>query len=83
MSVCAPHWNPPAASDLAAAQLMLPDVFAKVLQRIGHPDLLASLGFHTLPYLAFYGAATVAVAALSWHCLEAPINRLKDRFEYR
>jgi len=63
--------------------LMLPDVFAKVLQRIGHPDLLASLGFHTLPYLAFYGAATVAVAALSWHCLEAPINRLKDRFEYR
>ena len=63
--------------------LMLPDVFAKLLARLGRPGLLASLGDHTLPYLAFYGGATVAVAALSWHCLEAPINRLKDRFEYR
>ena len=27
--------------------------------------------------------ATIIVAAISWHAFEAPINRLKDRFEYR
>jgi peptidoglycan/LPS O-acetylase OafA/YrhL len=31
----------------------------------------------------FYPAASVAVAAVSWHCFEGPINRVKDRFEYR
>ena len=28
-------------------------------------------------------ALTILVAAISWHWFEAPINRLKARFEYR
>jgi len=63
--------------------LMLPDLFPRVAKRLGHPDLLAPLGDQTLPYLFFYSAATVAVAAVSWHCFEGPINRLKDRLDGR
>jgi peptidoglycan/LPS O-acetylase OafA/YrhL len=63
--------------------LMLPDLFQRTAKRLGHPDLLAPLGDQTLAYLLFYSAATVAVAAVSWHCLEGPINRLKDRLDGR
>lgn len=59
--------------------LMLPDLFSRVVRRLGYPDLLAPLGDQTLPYLAFYSAASVAVAGISWHVFEGPINRLKDR----
>ena len=40
------------------------------------------LGSVSLGYLAKYGA-TVAVASLSWHAIEAPINSLKNAFRYR
>ena len=63
--------------------LLLPTLLPKLTRRLGHPDLLAPLGDQTLAFAAFYAAATIAVAAVSWHCFEAPINRLKARFEYR
>ena len=63
--------------------LLLPELVARAARRLGHPDLLAPLGDKTLGFLAFYGALTILVAAISWHCFEAPINRLKARFEYR
>jgi peptidoglycan/LPS O-acetylase OafA/YrhL len=62
---------------------MLPDLLPRIARRLGYPDLLAPLGDQTLPYLVFYTAASVAVAAVSWHLFEGPINRLKARFEYR
>jgi peptidoglycan/LPS O-acetylase OafA/YrhL len=62
---------------------MLPELLPKVARRLGYPDLLAPLGDQTVPYLLFYAAASVAVAAVSWHVFEGPINRLKARFEYR
>jgi peptidoglycan/LPS O-acetylase OafA/YrhL len=63
--------------------LLLPAIVPKIARRLGHPDLLAALGDQTIPFLAFYGLLTIAIAAASWHCFEAPINRLKDRFGYR
>jgi peptidoglycan/LPS O-acetylase OafA/YrhL len=51
--------------------------------RAGYPDLLTGLDDRNPAFLAFYACATVVVAAVSWHFFEAPINRLKDRFEYR
>ncbi len=63
--------------------LMLPDLLPKLARRAGYPDLLAPLGNETLPFLAFYAGASILVAAASWHLFEAPINRLKARFEYR
>lgn len=63
--------------------LLLPALLPKLARRAGFPDLLAPLGDQTLPFLAFYTCATIAVAAISWHCFEAPINHLKARFEYR
>ena len=63
--------------------LMLPDLLPQVARRLGHPHLLARLGDQTVWYLLFYSAASVGVAAVSWHCFEGPINRLKGRFEYR
>jgi peptidoglycan/LPS O-acetylase OafA/YrhL len=62
---------------------MLPELLPKAARRLGFPDLLAPLGDQTVPYLIFYAAASVAVAAVSWHFFEGPINRLKARFEYR
>jgi peptidoglycan/LPS O-acetylase OafA/YrhL len=35
-----------------------------------------------LPSLAGSLAVTVALAAVSWHCIESPINNLKHRFPY-
>jgi len=32
--------------------------------------------------LAYFFALTVAMAALSWHLIEKPVNSLKDRFSY-
>jgi peptidoglycan/LPS O-acetylase OafA/YrhL len=63
--------------------LLLPDLLPKLARRAGYPDLFAPLGDQTLPFLVFYAGATIAVAAISWHCFEAPINRLKARFAYR
>ncbi len=63
--------------------LLLPHLLSRLVGRLGHPDLLAPLGDQTAAFLAFYGLLTIAVAAVSWHCFEAPINRLKARFEYR
>ena len=61
--------------------LMLPELLPRVARRLGHADLLAALGDQTVPYLIFYAALTVAVAAISWHGFEGPINRLKDRLD--
>jgi peptidoglycan/LPS O-acetylase OafA/YrhL len=63
--------------------LLLPDLLPRVARRLGHPDLLSPLGSQTLAFLTFYTVLTILVAAVSWHCFEAPINRLKARFEYR
>ena len=63
--------------------LLLPVIVPKIARRLGYPDLLAPLGDQTFPFLLTYGLLTVVIAAASWHWLEAPINRLKDRFEYR
>ena len=63
--------------------LMLPELLPRVARRFGHPNLFAPLVDQTLPFLLFYGAATIAVAAVSWHLFEGPINRFKARFEYR
>ena len=62
--------------------LMLPELLPRAARRMGFPDLLAPLGDQTVPYFVFYTAASVAVAAISWHCFEGPLNRLKARFEY-
>jgi peptidoglycan/LPS O-acetylase OafA/YrhL len=62
---------------------MLPDLLPRVARHLGHPDFFAPLGDQTLPYLIFYSAASIAIAAVSWHVFEGPINRMKDRFEYR
>jgi peptidoglycan/LPS O-acetylase OafA/YrhL len=35
------------------------------------------------PYFVVAPGATVAVAALSWHAFEAPLNGVKRRFPYR
>jgi peptidoglycan/LPS O-acetylase OafA/YrhL len=63
--------------------LLLIDLLPRLARRAGYPDLLAGLGNETLAFFAFYGCMTVVVAAISWHVFEAPINRLKARFEYR
>jgi peptidoglycan/LPS O-acetylase OafA/YrhL len=63
--------------------LMLPELLPRVARRLGYPDLFAPLVDQSLPFLIFYGAASIAVAAVSWHLFEGPINRLKARFEYR
>ena len=63
--------------------LMLPDLLPHAAGRLGYPHALAWLGDQTKRYLLFYSAASVVVAAISWHCFEGPINRLKDRFQYR
>ncbi len=62
--------------------LMLPDLLPQLAGHLGQPHALGRLGDQTAWYLLFYSAASVAVAAVSWHCFEGPINRLKDRFEY-
>jgi peptidoglycan/LPS O-acetylase OafA/YrhL len=62
---------------------MLPELLTRTARHFGHPDLFAPLGDQTVPYLIFYGVMSVAVAAISWHVFEGPINRMKDRFEYR
>jgi peptidoglycan/LPS O-acetylase OafA/YrhL len=63
--------------------LLIPALLPKAARRFGHPDLFEPLGDQTLGFLLFYACVTVLVAALSWHLFEAPINRLKARFEYR
>lgn len=63
--------------------LMLPDLLPQLASRLGHARALERLGDQTMWYLLFYSAASVGVSALSWHCFEGPINRLKDRFDYR
>jgi peptidoglycan/LPS O-acetylase OafA/YrhL len=62
---------------------MLPELLPHLARRLGYPDLFAPLVDQSLPFLIFYGAATIAVAAVSWHLFEGPINRLKAHFEYR
>jgi len=63
--------------------LILPAMLPRIAGRLGHPDFFAPLVDQSLPFFAFYGITTIIVAAVSWHAFEAPINRLKDRFEYR
>jgi peptidoglycan/LPS O-acetylase OafA/YrhL len=63
--------------------LLLPAMLPKIARRLGHPDAFAVLGDQTFPFLVCYSLLTILVAAASWHWLEAPVNRLKDRFEYR
>ena len=45
--------------------------------------LLPGKSLHPLLRFAAWGAATVAVASLSWHLFESRVNGLKDRFPYR
>ena len=61
---------------------MLPAMLWKLAELTGHRDALPSLDDQPLLSLVCYSAAAVAIAAASWHCFEAPINRLKDRFAY-
>lgn len=63
--------------------LMLPELLPRVARQIGYPNLFVPLVDKTLPFLLFYGTASIVIAAISWHLLEGPINRWKDRFEYR
>ena len=63
--------------------LMLPELVPRVARRLGYGDLLAPLGDQTVAYLLFYSALTIALAALSWHTFEGPVNRLKDRLDRR
>jgi peptidoglycan/LPS O-acetylase OafA/YrhL len=62
--------------------LMLPGLLTQLARRLGYPNLLRGLGDQTALYWLFYSTASVAVAAVSWHCFEGPINRLKARFGY-
>ena len=65
---------------------LLPYWLPWAARRLGRPGLFDPLGHgveRTVWYPIFYSAVTVAVAALSWYAFERPINRLKDRFEYR
>jgi peptidoglycan/LPS O-acetylase OafA/YrhL len=62
--------------------LMLPDLLTQLARRLGHPDLFRALGDQTFLYFVFYSTASIAVAAISWHCFEGPINRLKARVGY-
>jgi peptidoglycan/LPS O-acetylase OafA/YrhL len=61
---------------------MLPDLLGELAALTGHGGALPSLDRQPLLSLAFYPGAAVAIAAVSWHFFEAPINRLKDRFAY-
>jgi peptidoglycan/LPS O-acetylase OafA/YrhL len=61
---------------------MVPSLFTKAARHAGYPHLFAPLGDKTLRFALFYSAASIAIAAISWHWFEAPINRLKARFEY-
>jgi peptidoglycan/LPS O-acetylase OafA/YrhL len=66
--------------------LLLPYLFPWVARRLGAPGLFDPLGHgvdRTVWYPIFYGAAAIGVAAVSWYAFERPINRLKNRFEYR
>jgi len=45
---------------------------------VGFPDRYVELGV----YLAFATGTALAMAGLSWHLLEQPLLRLKDRFPY-
>jgi peptidoglycan/LPS O-acetylase OafA/YrhL len=63
--------------------MMLPELLPRIARRLGHPDLFAPLIDKSFPFLVFYGAASIAISAVSWHLFEGPINRFKARFEYR
>jgi peptidoglycan/LPS O-acetylase OafA/YrhL len=66
--------------------LLLPYLFPWAARRLGARGLFDPLGHgleRTAWYPIFYGAAAIAVAAASWYAFERPINRLKERFEYR
>jgi peptidoglycan/LPS O-acetylase OafA/YrhL len=62
---------------------MLPELLPRIARRLGHADLLAPLGDQTVPFVLFYTAVTVGIAALSWHGFERPINRWKNRLDAR
>ncbi len=44
---------------------------------------LPGKSLHPLLRFCFWGAASVAMASLSWHLFESRVNVLKDRFPYR
>jgi peptidoglycan/LPS O-acetylase OafA/YrhL len=71
---------------LYVVHLLLPYLLPWAAKHLGARGLFDALGNGeevTVWYLVFYTAASVAVAAVSWYAFERPINRLKDRFEYR
>jgi peptidoglycan/LPS O-acetylase OafA/YrhL len=66
--------------------LLLPYLFPWIARHLGRRGLFDPLGHgleRTIWYPIFYSAAAVGVAAMSWYAFERPINRLKERFEYR
>ena len=65
---------------------LLPYWLPWAARRLGRPGFFDPLGHglqRSIWYPIFYSAVAVAVAALSWYAFERPINRLKDRFQYR
>lgn len=58
----------------------MPLVFVTLFAKAG---IEAGLGLTTPFNLIPYFALTILVAAVSWHCYEEPILRLKRRFDYR
>jgi peptidoglycan/LPS O-acetylase OafA/YrhL len=56
---------------------LIPVALAALAVRVG-------IGYHDwgAPNFVVSGLLTIALAALSWHFFEAPINRLKRRFRY-
>jgi peptidoglycan/LPS O-acetylase OafA/YrhL len=60
-----------------AYHLLVPVSLAKAFGAFGW-----SLPPHGLARLAIAGAVTIAIAAVSWHFFEAPINALKRRVPY-
>jgi peptidoglycan/LPS O-acetylase OafA/YrhL len=58
--------------------LLVPVLLATIADAVG-------LDYRDKGFLYFVvaGSATVAIAALSWHAFEAPLNGLKRHFPYR
>ena len=66
--------------------LLLPYLLPWAAKHLGARGFFDPLGHgleRTVWYPVFYSVVAVGVAALSWYGFERPINRLKDRFQYR
>ena len=53
------------------------------INRYAHREMGIHGSRYAIPLLISYAVTTLVLASLSWHFLEAPINRLKRYFPYR